>query len=206
MNLNQLFPVLISLSLALSLSACNSSTDTTGGTEGESGAQGQGVDHPLEGSWKGTLNCSATVNDNGRVQSESGTQSFELKFDDSGDLVLVLGGEDRSLETEGQVITTQESDGSILKTTVSDRAVSNAGAAYVVDSVSDDTQADSNSNFSVHGEQRTSIDFDLDSSGSKGAVTLQIESDETTSFSSQFGGGVTQKLSELSCSGEMARN
>ena len=183
---------------ALASSSCNSSSDS----ESASG----GTNHPFEGTWSGTVNCDATVDDNGAVSSESGPSSLSFVFDDSGDMVLVLGGSNRSLEEQGQEITTQESDGSILVTTVNVRSVSNTSVSYTVGSVSDKTQADTSSNFSIHAVQSSAVQMTLGSDTSKATVTFSSESDETTTFSTSFGGGVTQKLTQVTCTGELSKS
>lgn len=160
-------------------------------------------DHPMEGTWTGDLDCSATINRSGDIRTESGTQPFELRFDSRGNLLLTLGGEARPLEEEGQVITTQESDGSIVQTTVVERTITESGAVYVVDSVSDDTETDVDGNFSLHTEQRLSLDFDLNADGKSGSVTVDITTDETNTAFAAGESFFEQTLSELSCTGEL---
>ena len=198
MTYKTLLLLILTLTPALLLSSCNSSDDASA-----DGSSAGGVNHPFEGTWAGTVNCSGTQNDNGTVTSPSGTDTVQFKFDDSGNLLLTLGGKERALEEEGQEITTQESDGSILQTTATTRSVTNTDVEYVVDSVSDDTDASASGSSSVHASSHMSIQMALGSDTTKATLTLVIQSDQTATVSSGAGSAISTAQSDLTCTGEL---
>jgi hypothetical protein len=177
---------------ALGLSSCGTSDE------------GGGSNHPFEGTWTGTVNCSGTQVDDGTTTNISGTDSVQFKFDDSGSLLLTLGGAERALEEQGQEITTQESSGAILQTTATTRTVSDTAVTFVVDSVSDDTDASASGSSSVHAESRMSIEMTLGSDPTKASLTLQILSEDTATVSSGAGSAISTGQSDITCTGELS--
>jgi hypothetical protein len=174
----------------LLLSACGSGASLTGGA--------------FEGKWTGKGDCQAVQEKDGDRTTDQGQLPFDFEFDSNGSLVMELGGESRTFDSEGASFNFKDSDGLLTTVTVTRRAVSDTEVEYVIDSIADQTQADSNSNFSVHSEQQTSLKLVKDASTGKSALTFSSTSRDTNSFSSEFGSSLTQTNTEVSCSGELA--
>lgn len=198
MTFKSIFSVSLALTSVLGLSSCNSTEDSSG-----TGSSTSSANNPFAGTWKGTVNCTGTQNENGSASSVSGTDSVQFKFDDSGNLLLTLGGKERAMEEQGQEITTQESDGSILQTTATTRSVSDTAVEYLVDSVSDDTDASASGSSSVHASSSMSIQMTLGSDTGKATLTLQIQSDQTATVSSGAGSAISTAQSDITCTGEL---
>jgi len=179
----------------LGLVGCGAVSDSATLVGGASGA--------FEGKWTGQGNCEAVQESDGERSTDSAQTPFEFEFDSNGSLVMELGGERRTLDSEGETFNFMDPSGLITSVTVTKRSVSDGVVEYVIDSVADQTQADSTSNFSVHSVQQTSLKLTKSAVSGRASLTFVSSSEDTNSFSSEFGSSLTRKVTEVSCSGEL---